>query len=38
LVAAGEDLSMYEGAGAGSDVAKMKEAINTQGKNPELRH
>ena len=38
LVGAGEDLSMYEGAGAGSDVAKMKEAIKTQTKDMELRH
>ncbi len=29
---------MYEGAGAGSDVAKMKEAIKTQTKDMELRH
>jgi hypothetical protein len=38
LVGFDEDLSIYEGAGAGSDVAKMKEALEKGAMNHELRN
>jgi len=38
LVGIDEDLSIYEGAGAGSDIAKMKEALNKETMNNELRN
>jgi hypothetical protein len=38
LVAADEDLSIYEGAGVGPDVAKVKEALNMGERSSELRH
>ena len=38
LVGIDEDLSIYEGAGAGSDIAKMKEALNKEAMNNELRN
>jgi len=38
LVGIDEDLSIYEGVGTGSDVAKTKEVINKVGRNNELRN
>jgi hypothetical protein len=38
LVATDEDLSIYEGVGAGPDVAKVKEALNKGDRRAELRH
>ena len=38
LVGIDEDLSIYEGAGAGSDVVKMKEALKKETMNNELRN
>ena len=38
LVGIDEDLSFYEGAGAGSNVAKIKEALRNERVKPELRH
>ena len=38
LVAMDEDLSIYEGAGVGPEVAKVKEALNFGERSHELRH
>jgi hypothetical protein len=38
LVGIDEDLSIYEGVGTGSDVAKTKEVLNRMGRNNELRN
>jgi hypothetical protein len=38
VVGIDEDLSIYEGAGTGSDVAKTKEALKTEAVNHELRN
>jgi len=38
LVGTDEDLSIYEGAGVGPDVAKVKEALNKGGGSADLGH
>jgi hypothetical protein len=38
VVGIDEDLSIYEGAGTGSDVAKMKEALKNEAMSHELRN